>query len=146
MINYSFDVIVNRPVSDVFRLASDVRRFDDWTDMSGTHLLSGDRLDLGSQFATMLRSGPVKNLTFEVTALDENRRMGFKTVSKGPLQWDAEYTFQPDGEAATRVTSSGQIRLKGWLRLLEPVMGGEVKKGEAKEIERFKALAERAKG
>ena len=146
MINYSSDVIVNRPVSDVFRLASDVRRFDDWTDMSGTHLLSGDRLHLGSQFATMLRSGPVKNLTFEVTALDENRRMGFKTVSKGPLEWDAEYTFQPDGEAATRVTSSGQIRLKGWLRLLEPVMGGEVKKGEGKEIERFKALAERAGG
>jgi hypothetical protein len=34
------------------------------------------------------------------------------------------------------------MSLRGWRRILEPIMGREVTKGEATEIRKFKALLE----
>jgi len=50
-------------------------------------------------------------------------------------------TIQPDG-AGTRLTYAGEMSLRGWRRLLEPVMGGEIRDGEAKEAIRLKELLE----
>ena len=38
--------------------------------------------------------------------------------------------------------STGQIRLRGIRRLFEPLMGGEVRRGEAAELSRLKAMLE----
>jgi len=143
MIDYKTEVIVNRPVEEVFRLAKDVARLDDWTDMSGTHLVSGGDLHLGSQIETTMKIGPSKQtLTFEVASFEANRRLGWKTTSKGSLEWDADFLFEQIDNGATRVISSGVIRLSGALKLLEGMMAGEVRTGEAKELMRFKELAE----
>jgi hypothetical protein len=143
MIDYQSDVVINRPVEQVYKLASDVARFDDWTDMTGTHLVAGSRLNLGSQIETKIKMGPVQQaMVFQVSDLEENRRFGLKTVSKGSLNWDAQFTFEPQGPSSTRMASSGQIRLNGILKFLEPLMAGEVRSGEAKELVRFKAIAE----
>ena len=50
-------------------------------------------------------------------------------------------TLRPEGGGSS-VTYSGEMSLLGWRRILEPFMGGEVSKGEATEIRRFKALLE----
>ena len=143
MINYESDVIINRPVEPVFRLITDVTRYDDWTDMSGTHLVSGQSLKLGSQIETILKIGPSKQtLNFEVSAFEPNRRLGWKTTSNGSLGWDADYLLEALGDGTTRVTSSGAIRLSGALKLMEGMMAGEVRSGEAKELVKFKELAE----
>jgi hypothetical protein len=82
-------------------------------------------------------------MTFQVSEFEPNRRLGFKTVSKGALDWDAVYTFEPQGPSSTRLATSGQLRLNGLLKLLEPLMAGEVKAGEAKELVRLKGLLEK---
>jgi hypothetical protein len=111
MINYQSDVIVNRPVEQTFALAADVARLDDWTDMTGTRLVAGGALGAGSQIQTTLKMGPMKQaMTFEVSAYEPNRRLSWKSISKGALDWDAVYTFEPQGPAATRVSTSGQLR------------------------------------
>lgn len=143
MINYQSDVIVNRPMEEVYRLASDVTRYDDWTEMTGTHLVSGENLKVGSQMETTLKMGPMKQLmVFQLAELRENLRLGYKTVSKGALEWDADLAFEPQGLSSTRMVSSGQIRLNGLLKLLEPLVAGEIRSGEAKELVKFKALVE----
>jgi uncharacterized membrane protein len=143
MIDYQSDVVVNRPVEEVFRYLSDVSRYDHWTDMSGTHLISNGAFGLGSQIATTLQLGPSKqNLVFEVADYEENRTIGWKTTSNGNLKWDAVYSFEPQGANVTRVFSSGQISLKGLLRPLEAMMAGEIRSGEAKELVRLKELIE----
>jgi hypothetical protein len=143
MIDYKSDVVLNRPVEQAYRLASDVARFDDWTDMTGTHLVTGNDLVVGSQVASTIKMGPLKQaMVFQVTELEANRRLSLKTVSKGALDWDAQYTFEPQGPSSTRMTSAGQQRLNGILKLLEPLMASEVKSGEAKELVRFKELLE----
>jgi uncharacterized protein YndB with AHSA1/START domain len=143
MINYQSEVIVNRPVEQVYRLVTDVARFDDWTPMTGTHLVSSGNLRVGSQMETTIKMGPMKQtMVFEVTDLEENRQLGFKTVSKGAVEWDGDYTFEPQGPSSTRVVNSGQLRLNGVLKLFEPLMAGEVRSGEAKEVIKLKELLE----
>jgi len=143
MINYQSDVIVNRPVEQVYKLATDVARYDDWTAMTGTHLVSSGNPRVGSQMETTIKMGPMKQtMVFQVTELEENRRLGFKTVSKGAMEWDGDFTFEPQGPSSTRMISSGQIRFNGLLKLFEPLMAGEVRSGEAKELVKFKELIE----
>lgn len=145
MINYQSEVIINRPVEHAFQLAADVARLDDWTDMTGTRLVAGDDLEVGAQIQTTLRMGPLKQaMTFQVSAFDPNRRLGWKSVSKGALDWEALYLFEPQGPSVTRVSTAGQLRLNGLLRLLEPLLAAEVQAGEAKELVRFRQLVEAA--
>ena len=143
MINYEAEVIVNRPVEQVFKFATEVARLDDWTEMTGTHLVSGNNLLVGSKVETTMKMGPVKQtMVFQAAAIEENRRLAWKTVSKGPMEWDADLKFEPQGASSTRVVSSGQVRLNGLLKLSEPLIAGEVRSGEAKELIKFKELIE----
>jgi uncharacterized membrane protein len=143
MIQYQSEVIINRPAEEVYRLASDVARWDEWTEMTGTHLVSGQSLQVGSQVETTLKMGPMKQtMVFQLAELKENLRLGWKTVSKGALAWDADLAFEPQGPSSTRMVSSGQVRLNGLLKWLEPLLAGEIRNGEAKELVKFKQLAE----
>jgi uncharacterized membrane protein len=145
MINYQSEIIVNRPAEQAFQFAADVARLDDWTDMKGTRLMGDGALGVGAQITTTLNMGPLKQaMTFEVSEYEPNRRLGWKTVSKGSVDWDAVYIFEPQGPSSTRLSTSGQLRLKGLLKLLEPLMRGEVQSGEAKELVRLKNLVEQA--
>ena len=145
MIEYKSDVIVNKPVKEVFALIKNVSRLDDWTDMTGTRLVSGDRLMAGSHIETTIKFGPVnQKMTFEVIAYEENRKVAFKTISKGAVAWDAEYLFMPASDTTTKVISAGQLRLSGLLKVSEPLLAGEIQKGEAKELVKYKDLVEMA--
>ena len=109
MIQYKSDVIVNKPVKDVFALIKNVSRLGEWTEMTDTRLVSGGTLKAGSQIETTIKFGPInQKMTFEVVEYDENRKLSFKTVSKGAVAWDAEYIFSPESDSATKVISSGQ--------------------------------------
>ena len=145
MIEYKSDIIVNKPVKDVFALIKNVSRLDEWTDMTGTRLVSGGTLKAGSQIETTIKFGPVnQKMTFEVVEYEENRKLSFKTISKGAVAWDAEYAFSPESDTTTKVVSSGQLRLSGLLKVSEPMLAGEIRSGEAKELVRYKELVEMA--
>jgi len=145
MIEYKSELVVNKPVQDVFALIKNVARLDEWTDMTGTRLVSGDKLQAGSRIETNIKFGPVKQaMTFEVIGYEENRRMAFKTISKGAVAWDAEYLFIPESDSTTKVISSGQLRLSGILKMSEPILAGEIRSGEAKELVKYKELVEMA--
>ena len=70
MINYETEVIVNRPVEQVYKFATEVSRWDDWTEMTGTHLVSGNSLHVGSQVETTMKMGPMKQtMVFQAAAI-----------------------------------------------------------------------------
>ena len=62
-------------------------------------------------------------------------------VTHPKFDWLATTDLEADG-TGTRMTYAGEIRFKGVQRLLEPLIRGEVSRGEAKEAERLKALLE----
>jgi hypothetical protein len=58
------------------------------------------------------------------------------------MNWDGSYEVAAAGDGATRVIGLGQVGLKGWQRLLEPFMKGEIQRGEAAELGHLKELLE----
>ena len=98
---------------------------------------------VGAQIESIVGDGPLKQkMAFEVTAVEPNRRLTFKTISKGSMQWDSEFVLEPQGTSTTRLVSTGQIRLSGAAKLMEGMVSGEIKKGEQKELDKLKELLE----
>ena len=62
-------------------------------------------------------------------------------VTHPTLEWKAVSTLAAAG-TGTRLTYAGDLRLRGWRRLLEPIMAREVRRGEASEALQLKALLE----
>lgn len=140
MIDYEGEVTINVPVEKVFRVLTDAAKYDMFTEMHDTRLVSGSTLDrVGAQLETVVMK---KKMLFEVSAVEPNRRIAFKTVSKGGMQWNAEYRLESRGASSTRLQQSGQLRFGGIMGLLEPLMRGEVRKSEQKEIEKLRELLE----
>lgn len=144
MIDYKAEVTINVPSERVYLAISDAQKWPMWTSMSEPKVLAGTGFDtVGSQVESVVGEGPMKQkMTFEVTSAEPGRRLAFKTISKGSMQWDGEITLEAKGASTTHVVQTGQIRLSGAAKLMEGVLGGEVRKGEQKELETLKELLE----
>jgi uncharacterized protein YndB with AHSA1/START domain len=142
VIRYESRVHIGRPADAVYAALSDPSRFAEWTDMVDVDFAAGPPR-VGDRGSFRLASGPIKGpLTAEVVEADDGRRLAYR-VQHPWLAWDSvsELTPTPEG---TELRYAGQVRLLGLRRLLEPLVGGQVRAGEAAEAERFKAMVEAA--
>jgi uncharacterized protein YndB with AHSA1/START domain len=141
MIQYSSDVTIARPPQAVYEALLDPDLYSQWTDMVDVSFDGSGAPGIGTKGRFRMAKGPFKGmLEMEVTELVPDRRIVFH-VTHPELDWVADSTLEPVG-AGTRLTYAGQLRLLGWRRLLEPLMGREVRQGEAAEALRLKALLE----
>ncbi|MCI0344212.1 MAG: SRPBCC family protein [Chloroflexi bacterium] len=141
MIRYSSEVTINRPSSVVFEALLDPDLFAQWTPMADVIFEDAGPPRVGSRGRFRMTEGPFKGpLAMEIVELEPNRRVAFQ-VSHPALDWRSVTTLREEG-SGTRVTYAGEMSLRGWRRILEPIMGGEVTKGEAAEIRKLKTLLE----
>jgi uncharacterized protein YndB with AHSA1/START domain len=141
MIRYSSELTIERPPSVVFRALLDPDLFAKWTPMADVTFEGAGPPRLGTRGRFRMTEGPFKGpLDMQIVELETDRRVAYQ-VNHPALDWRAETTLTDEGER-TRVTYAGQMSLRGWRRILEPIMGGEVRKGEAAEIRKLKALLE----
>jgi len=141
VIRYSSEVSIARAPHDVFAALLDPERYAQWTPMTDMAFEGSGPPRVGQRGSFRLAEGPIKGrLEMEIVELDPDRRIVFR-VSHPALDWRAVNTIRPDG-AGTRLTYAGEMSLRGWRRLLEPVIGGEIRNGEAKEAIRLKELLE----
>jgi hypothetical protein len=90
---------------------------------------------VGTKGRFRLAKGPIKGpLDMELSELDPDRRV-VSHVTHPDLDWKAVSTLVASG-TGTRLTYAGELRMPGWRRLLEPLAGREVRKGEAAEAVR----------
>ncbi len=145
MIRYSSDVTIARPPHVVYEALLDPETYPKWTDMVDVAFDGPGVPQVGTRGRFRLAKGPIKGaLDMELTELDPDRRVVFR-VTHPTLDWTAVSTLTPSG-AGTRLTYAGELRLRGWRRLLEPLAAREVRDGEASEALRLKALLEAAPG
>lgn len=144
MVDYKGSVLIDLPPDKVFKAFTDPSLYDQWTDMSNTRLVKGQRIEPGAQLATVIHMGPMEvPLTFEVAELVPDKKLKWKTISDGDMHWDAEYLLEAQN-GGTRVTTSGRLRFTGDMAEAEAEMAGEIGEAEQKELERFKKLVESA--
>lgn len=143
MITYASEVVVARPPADVYPYLTEREKQALWSDVPMQPLTEGP-LRLGSRMRLSFGRGPLHaSLDLEVTGADPDARLAFTTVSQGGVRWDGEYDLAPAEGGGTRVSQRGTMRFSGLWRLLEPMMGAEMKRGEIAELERLKAVLER---
>ena len=143
MISYSSTATIERPPRAVYDALLDMDRYPQWTEMVDVAVDDPGEPHIGMRSRFRLAKGPIKGpLEMELTELEPEHRVVFN-VRHPVLDWTAISTLRPAG-AGTELTYAGEIRLLGWRRLLEPVVAREVRRGEAEEALRLKALLEGA--
>jgi uncharacterized protein YndB with AHSA1/START domain len=141
MIRYTSEVTIGQPPRAVFDALLDPARYALWTDMIDVSFDGTGAPTVGTRGRFRLAKGPIKGLLdMEVTELEPDRRVVFR-VTHPALSWRAVSTLDAVG-SGTRLTYAGEIKLKGWRRLLEPLVAREVARGEAAEAVRLKAMLE----
>lgn len=141
MIRYQSRTRIERPASAVFAAMTDPDLFSQWTDMVDMKFESGaPRVGMKGSFR--LARGPIKGrLATEITELIPDRLVTYH-ITHPVMQWDAVARIEPRGEGASELDYGGTITLRGWRRLLEPLMAAEVRSSERAEAGRLKALLE----
>ena len=143
MISYRSDVLINRPPAVVFEYLVDTSKQALWSGVPMKQLTSGP-LTTGSRMEVRFGMGPLKaNVGLQLTAVEPARRFAFKSFS-GPIGWNGQYVLEPDGSGGTKLSQEGTLQFKGLWRLIQPIVGAEISRGEVKELEKMKAVIEKA--
>jgi hypothetical protein len=142
VISYESQVHVDRPPETVFRFLIEPDKQAQWADLTMRPLTDGPPAQ-GYRMEIVFGLGPIKaRMGMEYRAFEPGRRLGFGTFS-GPIRWEGEYRLEPAGDG-TALSQRGSMVFTGLWRLVEPLIGGEIKTGEIKELEKLKAAAEAA--
>jgi uncharacterized protein YndB with AHSA1/START domain len=141
MIRYASDVTISRAPSDVFPYLIEREKQALWSDVPMTPLTEGP-LRVGSRLRLTFGKGPLRaSLTLEFAALEPDKRIAFKTVSDGGIQWTGEYRLAPTADGTgTQLAQEGTLEFSGLWRLAEPLIGSEIRRGEIAELEKLKAV------
>jgi Polyketide cyclase / dehydrase and lipid transport len=144
MIRYQSSIVVDRPHGVVATYVLDPTRHGEWMgDVTSVERLTPGDVGVGSRFRYGIRKGPMAmDLRFRIEGLDPARFVAYQTEPGGPLDWSARLEFEAVDPGRTKVSSSGQIGLHGIRRLMEPLMAGEVRSGEAAELVALKRVLE----
>ena len=143
MIRSETTAVIHRPAAEVVAYAADIERMTEWTDMSASRSLTDGPTRAGTQAYAEVALGPMKlGWTWEITDFDPVQGYGYRTVSKSALGMDGRITVTPEGPDATRVDYLVEVKTRGLLRLLEPLIRGEISRNEAAEVTRLKERIE----
>ena len=141
MLKFSADLKVNRPVEKVFAWLTNVDNQGKFDKSSlKMELLTPGPWRAGSQFRELRDLGGRKTeVLSEVSELEPNRR--FVIHSKTGPGWVGVWNFEPEG-TGTRLNWTGQLTMKGFARLLEPLIGRQMRSQIGQQFARLPGLIE----
>ena len=143
MIRVETSTTIDRPVEDVARYISDIERMSEWTDMTASRPLTDGPTRDGTKAYAEVALGPIKlGWTYVIEDVDPMGGFAFKTISRTALGMDGSIRLSETGPAATTIDYHVDIRTRGVLRMLEPLLRGEMSRNEAGELDRLKARLE----
>ena len=141
MLQFSADVKIKRPVNKVFAWltnADNQRKFD--KSSLAMDFLTPGPWRTGSQFREIRDLGGRKTEVFsEVAELELNQR--FVIRSKTGPDWLGTWMFEPEG-GGTRVRWTGQMKMKGFARLLEPMIGKQMRQSIKRQFAQLPSIIE----
>jgi carbon monoxide dehydrogenase subunit G len=126
MLKFSANLKVNRPVEKVFAWLTNAENHGKFDKSSlKMEVLTPGPWRTGSQFRELRDMGGRKTeVLSELAELEHNRR--FVVRSKTGPGWLGVWDFEPDG-AGTRLHWTGQLTMKGFARLLESLIGKQMR-------------------
>lgn len=140
--HFEAEVIIHRPVAEVFAFLSDIDQIPLWVaEMEEIRPTSPGSVAVGSTFdgdahflGRRLTSGHV------VTAYEPERLFAYR-ASGGPLPGTLSYRFEPVAEG-TRVTVGAEVEPGGAFRLAGPLLRRAGRRMYGRSLERLKGIVE----
>lgn len=143
MIRVVTSATIDRPIEDVARYVTDIERMTEWTDMTASRRLTDGPTRDGTKAYAEVAMGPVKlGWTYEIQDVDSHGGFAFKTITRNAIGMDGSIRIAPATSETTTVDYRVDIETRGLLRVLEPLLRGEMAGKEAREVERLKARLE----
>src|SRR5215211_2148436 len=126
MLRFSAEIKVNRPVEKVFAWLTNPENQSKFDKSSlKMEALTPGPWRTGSQFRELRDMGGRKTIVLsELAELEPNRR--FVVRSKTGSGWLGVWDFEPDG-SGTQLHWRGELSMKGLARLLEPLIGKQMR-------------------
>lgn len=142
MITQDFTQEINAPVEKIFAFVSDFRNNSKWQDgvIESTQTPDGPT-NVGTTVKdkrTFL--GQKMESTYEVTEFVPNKKMVFKS-SSGPVQFQFSQTFESTG-GRTKMTAHVEMETKGFFKLAEGAIAGNLKKNFEDQSAKLKSMME----
>lgn len=142
MIHYRSEITINRPPHEVFPWLSEPVRQGKWMGMSSGENDGPPVLTPNAEYMTHVPGGPMAGAyRMRVSAFVQDSQMTLETID-GKVGWRGVFTLEPTPRGGTRVVNEGDFSVRGFLRMLEPLLRREAARGEQAELEKLKALVE----
>ena len=142
MIGFELDVVIERPVGEVFAYITDVENLPKWQATAEEAAWDDDApVAVGSRMRerrTFL--GRTLESTLEVTAHERDRRFDLRTVG-GPLPLAVRHEFEP-ANGGTRIHVVAEGEASGFARLAERMAAKQAERQFRRDFERLKSLLE----
>ena len=141
MIQHEVTIHLNKPVEQVFAFLMDTSKLSTWqSNLIKSEQLTEGPLRTGSRFREVRRiNNKEEEIQGEITALEPNKRLETKTVTKPQAM--VSYSLDPE-QGGTRLKYKFILVTSGLMRLLEPVIANSIKKDTEADFETLKRVLE----
>jgi carbon monoxide dehydrogenase subunit G len=116
------------PVEDAFAFIADFANSQHWDPgVATSERIDDGPVGLGARYRLGVRMrGRVAPMEYRITTFEAPRRVVLTGEGSGVSAVD-EIRFEPTGKG-TRIDYTADIRLGGWMRLIQPLVGGAFEK------------------
>ena len=125
MASFTETIEVARPLDEAFAYVADFRTAQEWDPgIVSSRATTDGPPRAGSAYDVVAEfRGREVPFRYEIRELEVGRRIGIRGEGDKATS-DDTITFEPAGEARTRITYTADLRMKGLLRVAEPFLGG----------------------
>lgn len=136
-------VAISRPPGEVFAFLADLDNFPKWrANLVSFEILTTGPTGVGTRCAEVVQVGPLRATgTCNVMEFSPGRTMAFQAVSGG-LTYDGRILVEPT-DAGSTLTLTGDVRPKGPLNLVQPILKRKLERGIKSEARSVKELLDR---
>ena len=143
MIHVEKSVLINRPVAEVFEFVTNGENTTKWQGGVEAIIPEGPPNVVGSRYTEVRKfMGQEMRSTMELTAFEPNARWAARVI-KGPVPYVVTATFEESG-GGTKMTTRVEGEPKGFFKVAEGMMKGQLEKSLEEDGMRLKGILEGA--
>ena len=143
MIKVESSVVINKPLAEVFAFATNSDNSTKWQGGVEAVIAEGPQNVIGSKYTEVRKfMGQEMRSTMELTAFEPNAKWASKVI-KGPVPFEVTATYEAAG-SATKMTTLVEGEPKGFFKVAEGMLKGQLEKSLEEDVNRLKGILENA--